>query len=478
MTTLAHIGGAVAGIGLGVLVAGSGRLLRLAGLASVALGVLCLAAYLAPAGHHVAYVGAGVAGAVAAVAGAVALRRWPWILAFATLLLVPVRVPITVGATEANLLVPLYLVVASAAMLLAWELAAGDRRSRELGLATLPLAGLVAWTGLSLSWTLDLKRGAIELLFFYFPFGLLALAFARLPWRPRLVPWLYVQLAAMALLFAFVGLYQEAAHDVFWNPKVIVGNAYESFFRVNSLFWDPSIYGRFLVVAILAGLVVVLLGPGGRVRVAAAAAIGVSWAGLFFSFSQSSFAALIVGVIIAAAVAFRPRQATVTTAAAVVIALVAVWPSRAPASAVVPPVAQEVGSRGKLVSEGIHVALDHPLAGVGIGGFNRAYADRVGLKGAGLKRAASHTTPVTVAAETGIVGLALLVWLAVTALVMPFSRAGPSLTGRASLAFGLTLVAIGVHSLGYNALFEDPMAWSVLGLAACAALARPEEQRT
>jgi hypothetical protein len=42
--------------------------------------------------------------------------------------------------------------------------------------------------------------------------------------------------------------------EVFWNPKLRVDNAYAPFFRVNSVFWDPSIYGRYLVVAILATL--------------------------------------------------------------------------------------------------------------------------------------------------------------------------------------------------------------------------------
>src|ERR671936_1084170 len=201
--------------------------------------------------------GGGSATAPAA-AGAVVLRRWPWVLAFAALVCVPARIPVRVGSTDANLLVPLYGVVAAAALVLAYELVRGDRRARELGPLALPLAAFAGWTGLSLAWSQDLRQGAVELLFFFLPFGLLAVCLARLPWRPRLVPWLWLELAAMAVLFSVVGIYQEIARDVFWNPKVIVGNAYQSFFRVNSLFWDPSIYGRFLVVAILATLVVAL----------------------------------------------------------------------------------------------------------------------------------------------------------------------------------------------------------------------------
>ena len=40
---------------------------------------------------------------------------------------------------------------------------------------------------------------------------------------------------------------------------------------------------------------------------------------------------------------------------------------------------------------------------------------------------------------------------------------------RLAVVAGLTLGAIAVHSLFYNALFEDPMAWALLGLVALAA---------
>ena len=34
------------------------------------------------------------------------------------------------------------------------------------------------------------------------------------------------------------------------------------------------------------------------------------------------------------------------------------------------------------------------------------------------------------------------------------------------LVFGLVVAAIAVHSLFYNAFFEDPMSWGILGLTA------------
>jgi O-antigen ligase len=125
--------------------------------------------------------------------------------------------------------------------------------------------------------------------------------------------------------------------------------------------------------------------------------------------------------------------------------------------------------RSTLVSKGGKVAVQHPLIGVGVGGFRRAYADLTHLRGKEPKAAASHTTPITVAAETGFPGLLLLLWLAGTALVMAFRRLRPGFDGDARLAFGLALSAILVHCIFYNALFEDPTFWGLLALIAVAA---------
>ena len=61
---------------------------------------------------------------------------------------------------------------------------------------------------------------------------------------------------------------------------MINSNAYMPFFRVNSVYWDPSIYGRFLVLAILACLVLVLMHAPRRWVATATAAIVALWIGL------------------------------------------------------------------------------------------------------------------------------------------------------------------------------------------------------
>jgi O-antigen ligase len=463
---LARVAGPVGVAGLGALFLAQTRMQRLAGLVAWALAALALAVYLKPHGHTAVLAAAAVAGIVVAAAGAWLLLRWPWLLALAALACVPARIPVSIGFTQANLLIPLYAVVAAAALALAWQLVQGDVRARELGSVALPLAAFVGWTGLSLAWTQDLRQGAIELLAFYLPFGVLAICLARLAWRRNWMLVLLGELVLMALIFAVVGVEQWITRDIFWNPKVLVGNTYAPFFRVNSLFWDPSIYGRFLVVAMLALLVVALWTRLLRIVLAASAAISVMAIGLLFSFSQSSFVALAAGVLVAAAFAWRGR-ALLLVGLAVALFLIAAIAS--------PNVLHHKGGlnrvtsgRSKLVTNGLKLAVHHPVFGVGVGGFKHGYARQQHLKSKEPKAAASHDTPITVAAETGVPGLLLLTWLFVAGLLLAFRRAASDLAGEAAVVFGLVLAAIGVHSLFYNAFFEDPMVWGALGLAALA----------
>ena len=457
-------GGIIGALGVAALMVVPGRPLRLAALAATLVGGAILVVTLRPEGNDALIAAAGVVGAVVAVLLGALFVRWPWLLPMAALACAPARVPVKIGGEEASLLLPLYVVVSGGVVALAWELWRGEVRSRELGPLSWPLAAFLAWAGVSLLWSDGPRQGAVSLAAFFLPFGLLALMAARLPWQRRWLKALTVELVALAAAFAAIGVYQWATRDVFWNPKVIVSNAYAPFFRVNSVFWDPSIYGRFLVVAIVVALVVALYGESRDSIYAGVAIVGL-WVGLLFSFSQSSFVALIAGVVGAIALAWQ-RRAVIALACAAVALLAAGF--------VVPSVRAEIldntdratGNRSSLVRKGTRIAVDHPLGGVGLGGFKRAYGERVGFRAADPARAASHNTPVTVAAETGLPGLLLFGWLAGTALWLPFRRASRSFAGRASLCFGLALVTILVHSLFYNAFFEDPMSWGLLGLTA------------
>jgi putative inorganic carbon (HCO3(-)) transporter len=465
---LARLGGPVACLGLALLLVAGSRRDRLAGLGFAVFGGCLLAASMAP--DKPAELAGGLAAALAiAVALAAVFRLVPWLFPAIVLACIPIRV----GALGHQLLVPIYVAIGGAVVLLAWQLAHGDARVRELGRAAWPLAALVAWTGLSLAWSQDVHEGAIEVLAFYVPFTMLALVVARLPWSRLGARALYGEAALMAIIFAAVGFYQYNTRNVFENPKVINSNAYAAYFRVNSVFWDPSVYGRFLVVAMVPSIVLLARGRSVRLQLAAAAAVIVTWFGLLISFSQSSFAALLVATIAVAAVAWRWRALLAVALVGVVVAGIAIS---------APQIRRSIehhtksglnsasSGRASLVANGIRIAASHPIVGVGVGGFKHAYAARVDhLKGKAPKTAASHDTPVTVAAETGVVGLGLFVWLVVAVLLPGYRRLDRRLVSRAALVAAVTLTAILVHSLFYNDFFEDPTTWLLIGLVALAA---------
>jgi O-antigen ligase len=472
---LTEIAGPIACLGLAVLLLARTRRNRIGGLCYAGVGAVLLAASLPVASPW--ELGGAIGGAV--VVGpllAWLFRREPWLVAFGALAFIPFRI----GFLGHQLLVPLYAVVLGAAGALLWDLVDGDDRTRELGIASWPLALYLVWIGLSTGWSVDVHNAAIDLLAFYVPFTILAVSVARLPWRPSRVRILYGELVAMALVFAAVGFYQYETRTIFQNPGVKVENLYGAIFRVNSVFWDPSIYGRFLVIALVPTVVLIIRGRSVAQGVAALAFAAVAWVGLLISFSQSSFAALLVAVFCAAAVAWRWRSLLALGAALVVLVGIAVTSPRlmhALRHHTTGGLNGATHGRASLIANGIRIARAHPALGVGLGGFEHAYSKRTHKT---PKKSASHNTVVTVAAEEGGLGVLLYLWLVGSLLLAAYRRINHAVYGGVALAAGLCLVAIFVHSLAYNDFFEDPTTWGLIGLIALAAPRRvrpPREPR-
>ena len=464
MIGLSEIAGPIACIGLAVLLVARTRRNRIAGLCYAGVGTVLLVASFSPA--SVPELLAGIGGAI--VIGpllAWLFKREPWLIAYGTLAFIPFRVHFV----HHQLLVPLYAVAAGAALLMLWELVDGDERARELGLASWPLALYLVWIGLSLEWSVDVHTAALDLLAFYVPFTIVAIAIARLPWQKSRVRLLYFELVAMALVFVGVGFYQYATRDISQNLKLQTINVYAAFFRVNSVFFDPSIYGRFLVVALVPTVVLIIRGRSLREGVAALAFAAVTWLGLLISFSQSSFSALAVAVFIAAAIVWRWKSLFALGAVLVVVAgLVATQPRlmHALRHHTTGGLNNATHGRASLVANGIRIAKAHPALGVGLGGFEHAYSTRTHRT---ARKSASHNTPVTVAAEQGAVGLVIYFFLVGSLLLAAFRRINHPVYGRVALSAGLALVAIFVHSLAYNDFFEDPTTWGLFGLIGLAA---------
>ena len=370
----------------------------------------------------------------------------------------PFRIPVTLGSQHANLLLPLYGVLAAALLAFVWT-AVGDSEVRLVPRPlALPSAVLVGLYGLSLLWAKDVHAGSIELLFFLFPFVALVTIVARGPSPPWLPRALAATLVGEAILFAAIGLWQEESHHLFFSRSLEVANIYTTYFRTNSLFTDPNIYGRHLVLAI-AVLVVTLWRK--RLPVLVAAGLGaVLWSGLYYSYSQSSLAALFLAVIAITLVAGdrRARQVMAVAAAAFVL----VGAGLVAANVKGQSLSRSTSGRSKLVSVAFDVFRDHPLVGVGVG--SQPYASHQQAKNSPARRNASHTTPLTVAAELGVLGfLVYVAWLAGAALTV---RAAWRRNSTIGIALATILGILFAHSFFYSGFFEDPITWGCLALAA------------
>lgn len=407
-----------------------------------------------------------VLGAVAAATGAWAFLRWPAVVPVALLLAAPFRIPVELGSQDAFLLLPLYVVLAAASLaLVARALRSGELATIPIWVAA-PAAAFIGWASLSLLWALDPEEGAIVLLFFIFPFAALLAVVARAQyavWLPRA---LATSLVGLAAVFASIGLYQAWTHTLVFAQDLRVANAYTTYFRVTSLFKDPSIYGRQLVLAL--ALLVALLWLG-RTRPAVAAVLaGVIVAGLYFSYSQSSLVVLFATVLVVSLVLADRLSRNVVIGIAV--AMVIAGGSMAAIEVSEHGIGRATSGRTRLVSVTGHVIANHPVAGVGIGSQPLAAKEELDTRRRASKNA-SHTTPLTVLAELGAVGFVLYVAFlagAVRLLWEAFRR-----DRVFGLGLGVCFLVLFLHSLFYSGFFEDPVMWGVLGVATMLVAAKP-----
>ena len=120
-------------------------------------------------------------------------------------------------------------------------------------------------------WTIDTKDAAIQIVFFYLPFPVLFLAVVALwPFIQRALPTLAGVTIVLATAISALALVQYEAQWIFWNAKLQQDDIYSQFFRVNGIFYDPNIMGRYLAIGILGALAWIWIRPGTRNLSAAA----------------------------------------------------------------------------------------------------------------------------------------------------------------------------------------------------------------
>lgn len=415
---------------------------------------------------------------VALAALAFAMTRRPLMLPLLAFAALPFRIPVETAGQTANLLVPLYGVIAAGALAQLPALFADRRpagtRERPQGALAAVLLGFVVLYALQATYADDVSIAVQQVIFFYVPFALLFGLLVRLEWTRELLTWCLGIVIVLALGFALIGFVEYATRTLLLNPKVIASNAFGSYFRVNSLFFDPNIYGRFLALVMIAVAAVVAWATRRRDIAVLGGILAVLWAALVLTFSQSSFAALLAGLAVVAAYRWGVRLVAIIVAVAVAVGALGAAAALVIRDDIPSPrqVNKATVGRSKLVTGGLELWTDRPLHGFGSGSFQDEYKRKRNLDRPNAVTA-SHTTPITVAAEQGVIGLALYIALVVIALKTLLTCARGSLP---RVAIGAAFVALVVHTMVYAAFLEDPTTWVLL--AAGAALAARQSSST
>jgi O-antigen ligase len=391
----------------------------------------------------------------------------------------PFRLPITADGRTVNLLVPLYLVVAAGALVhlvprLGRSRARADARcspSKPRSWATPRgvewlLAIAVGVYALQALYSGDRAKAAENIAFFYVPFALLFLILRDVRWTRALLTRCLAVAVALAVVFAGVGFVEYYRKSLFLNPKVVAADQYDNYFRVNSVFFDPSIYGRFLALVMIAVMTVVLVGRR-RETLAGAAVLAWLLAGLVTSFSQSSIGALLLGLALLGAWCWGGRASAYVAGALLALAVAVVL--LAPASlhfglkGSSGSASNATSGRTTLISGGLDLFAARPLEGYGSGSFETEYKrhSKASAASAANATSASHTIPITIAAEQGIIGLAVYVALLAAAFAVLFRDAGRS---PARIAVAAAFAALVLHTWVYADFLEDPFTWTLLAL--------------
>jgi O-antigen ligase len=417
-----------------------------------------------------------VLSAAAVGAAAAVFHRLPWAFPVSAFAALPLRVPVLVGGETSHLLLPLYLVIAGGLLCFGYRaLARGGHAGGAPATAEPDAPGAeappVTWLRRALAATLVVYAiqtaysahvsNAIEnAAFFLVPFAVMFVLLAEVRWTRRLLGGVLVAVAGLGLVLAVVAFWEYAARDLLLSRgKLLQSNQLHLYFRVNSLFYDPNVFGRYLALTLVALGAFLAWARGVRGPVVAAIVAGLLLGALALSYSITSFGALLAGLLVVLALRWSVRWALAGGAAIVVCGAIFLLVSGTGETDLGSAERFDTTTSGRvdLVKGGIDLAQDRPVWGWGSGSFGAAFSRHIER----ARTTVSHSEPITVAAEQGGIGLLVYVATVVLALAV-LLRGGGSSPGAAAAA--ACFVAMIVHSLSYAGFAIDPATWALLGL--------------
>ena len=333
------------------------------------------------------------------------------------------------------------------------------------------LGASVLLYALQSAYSSDAAKGGENLLFFYLPFGLLFVLLSMVRWRRELLLRCLAIAVAEAVLFAGVGFVEYARKSLFLNPKVVAANQFDNYFRVNSVFFDPSVYGRFLALVMIAVSTVVLWTANRRIVVAGACVLAWLLAGLVTSFSQSSIAALLLGLAVLGGWRYGLRATLITAAGVLVLALAVLL--AAPKSlhfglkGSSGSTSNATSGRSTLIEGGPETVRQTTAPGLRIGVVRNRVPEGLGNDQPERRLRLAHDPRDDLAPSRASSGWRCTWRFLVSAFAVLFTGAGRS---PPRIAIAACFAALVLHTWTYADFLEDPFTWTLLAVGA--ALAR------
>ncbi len=337
---------------------------------------------------------------------------------------------------------------------------------------TLPLALLFAVYALSTLYAIEPSAARTESLRLLFSLG----GFALVPFFVRdraALRWTLLAVVASMAALSIVAIYQAASGHFFWNAGL--GEFGER--RVNTFFADPNHFARFLVEGVVIALMLWAY-VDRRARMAVLMP-SMALAVLALVFTGSRAAWIVGAIAIPIAIMTLPVDrelrlriigggaATLIVAGLVVASFSPFFTKRLHTFTFG---VEASGARPYLVKAGLNMFGDHPIAGVGAGGYQQAFQDDYySYKDPKIKAnvTISHTSLVTTMAELGAIGLAAVAFVAVRwgSYVRDVLRRAPPELRAVVIGMALISVIIFLSAQSEGRFLEDPYLWFAAGIA-------------
>jgi putative inorganic carbon (hco3(-)) transporter len=262
------------------------------------------------------------------------------------------------------------------------------------------------------------------------------------------------------------------------KPPELVGFGETATGRAQGSFGHPNTLATFEAVALPGALVLGLRGPPAW-RPVALGAFGIIFAGLALSLSRGGL--LAVAGALAMMLAWAPFRRTVVAAVLVLLVVGATGGNPLGEVQQVELLTQRIESieysaggvdpRFRVWEGTPEIILDHPIIGVGENNFSET-ASRYGLTLDNVTRTYehAHNIPLTIAAELGLIALAVLLWLTVV-LIRTLVRAyhdSPEANRGLVLAIAGAFLALALQGLVDYTLRSAVIVAVTFTLLACA----------